>query len=32
VSEHDWYTFLGSYDDPTFEMVGLMIVQAWGVR
>jgi SAM-dependent methyltransferase len=32
VSTDEWDTFIGAYDDPTFEMVGLMVVQAWGWR
>jgi hypothetical protein len=32
VSDADWHTFLSAYDDPTFEMVGMMLVQAWGWR
>jgi SAM-dependent methyltransferase len=32
AAEDDWYTLMGAYDDPTFEMVGMMVVQAWGWR
>ncbi len=32
VSDDDWYTFLGAYDDPTFEMASMALVQVWGWR
>jgi hypothetical protein len=32
VSEADWHSFIAAYEDPTYEMVTMMTVQAWGWR